>query len=182
MPLFAVFFLQPGTPPFFLAVMLAGGLVNAGLPLKVVSAQELAPHAVATASGMLMGFAMGTAGVLYIGIGWLQQVIGFVPAMSLSYLLMIPGAILALYVLAERGAATETSGQAAVAVAVAGGPCRCANACAFTTQEPVLGARSAGSRQQGDAGACSSPAEPALPTHDRSTRPPTTSVPGKEAA
>ncbi len=53
----------------------------------------------ATASGMLMGFTWGTAGVLYIGIGRLQESIGLTGAMSLSYLMMIPGAALAFYVL-----------------------------------------------------------------------------------
>ncbi len=104
-PLFAVFWLSPGSAAFFLAVLLAGALVNAGLPLMIVSAQDLAPHAVATASGMLMGFTWGTAGVLYIAIGWLQELIGLMPAMALSFLAMVPGAALAYWVLAKHRAA-----------------------------------------------------------------------------
>ena len=99
LPLFAVFWLEPGSTAFYAMVVLAGALVNAGLPLMVVSAQDFAPHAVGTASGMLMGFTWGTAGVLYIGIGRLQEVMGLTMAMSLSYLALIPGAFLAYYVL-----------------------------------------------------------------------------------
>lgn len=98
-PLFAVLFLEPGTAGFFLAAALSGGLVYANLPHMILSAQDLAPHAVGTASGMLMGLTMGTAGLLYVGIGKLQEIVGIAPAMGLSYLGMIPAAVLALYVL-----------------------------------------------------------------------------------
>ncbi|MBS3933278.1 MAG: MFS transporter [Truepera sp.] len=104
-PLLGLFWLTPGTPAFFLAVIAAGALVNSGLPLMIVSAQDLAPHAIGTASGLLMGFTWGTAGVLYIGIGWLQEQIGLVPAMSLSFLTLIPGAALAYLVLKTYRAA-----------------------------------------------------------------------------
>lgn len=98
-PFLTLFLLTPGTPAFFVAVIAAGALTNSGLPLMIVSAQDLAPHAVGTASGLLMGFTWGTAGLLYIGIGWLQEQIGLVPAMSLSFLALIPGAALAYFVL-----------------------------------------------------------------------------------
>lgn len=104
-PLFGLFWLTPGTLAFFLAVIAAGALVNGGLPLMIVSAQDLAPHAVGTASGMLMGFTWGTAGVLYIGIGYLQEQLGLMPAMSLSFLTLIPGAALAYLVLSKYRAA-----------------------------------------------------------------------------
>lgn len=121
-PLLGLFALRPGTPSFFLAVVLAGMLVNAGLPLLLVSAQDLTPHAVATASGMLMGLTSGVAGLLYVGVGRLQELIGLAPAMGLSYLTLIPGAFLAFAVLtkypipagaadlAERTAATVSVG------------------------------------------------------------------------
>jgi FSR family fosmidomycin resistance protein-like MFS transporter len=60
-----------------------------------VSAQDLAPNAVATASGMLMGFTWGTAGVAYIGFGAIQQAIGLVPAMAAAFAFLIPAAALA---------------------------------------------------------------------------------------
>lgn len=102
LPLVAVFALEPGTPLFFGAVGLAGALANAGFPLLIVSAQDLAPDAEATASGMLMGLTVGAAGVLYAGIGQLQEVVGLTPAMGVSYLTLIPGAALAHAVLARH--------------------------------------------------------------------------------
>jgi len=105
LPLLAVFALEPGTPLFFGAVLLAGALANAGFPLLIVSAQDLAPEAEATASGMLMGLTVGAAGVLYAGVGQLQERIGLTPAMGLSYATLIPGAILAYAVLARYQAA-----------------------------------------------------------------------------
>jgi FSR family fosmidomycin resistance protein-like MFS transporter len=95
--LLGIFWLSPGTLPYFLLVGLAGMLTNAAIPLLIVSAQDLAPHAVATASGMLMGMTWGTAGLLYIGIGGLQEAIGIAPAMSVGYAFMLPAAALAYY-------------------------------------------------------------------------------------
>jgi len=125
LPLFAIFRLEPGTLPYFLAVLLAGGLVNGSLPLLIVSAQDLAPGAVATASGMLMGFTMGVAGLLYIGIGHLQEIIGLAPALGLSYLVLIPAAALAFAVLTQHpGISEHRRPTVAAATAIA---CRCAD-------------------------------------------------------
>lgn len=65
----------------------------------IVSAQALAPHSVAAASGMLMGLATGIAGVAYIAVGKLQELIGITDALSIAYLALVPGAALALHVL-----------------------------------------------------------------------------------
>ena len=106
-PLVAMLFLEVGTFPFFAAAMFAGPLVYANLPLMVVSAQDLAPGAMSTASGMLMGFSTGVGGILYVGVGWLQEAIGLAPAMGLSYLLMIPAAVLAFRVLSRHRASLD---------------------------------------------------------------------------
>lgn len=108
-PLLAMFFFEPGSLAFFVAVALAGGLVYASLPHMILSAQDLAPHAMGAASGMLMGFTSGVAGLLYVGVGWLQVAIGFAPAMASSYLLMVPTALLALYVLTKNRASLAVS-------------------------------------------------------------------------
>ncbi len=100
--LFIVFLLPPSSPLFFLAVALSGALTNASVPLLIVTAQDLAPHAMATATGMLMGFTWGTAGVLYILIGRLQEMIGLGAAMGLSYLFLLPAALVAFYVLSRN--------------------------------------------------------------------------------
>lgn len=98
-PLFAIFLLEPGSPLYFAVVMAAGALLNASLPIMVVTAQNLVPRSVAAASGMLMGFAHGVAGLLYIGVGALQEVFGTGAALSATYLLVIPAAALAFVVL-----------------------------------------------------------------------------------
>lgn len=106
-PLFALFVLPVGSLLYYLAIALAGALINGGLPLMVVTGQELAPHAVGTASGMLMGLTWGSAGVLYLGIGALQQTVGILPAMVLSFLTLVPGALLARRVLIRHGSALQ---------------------------------------------------------------------------
>jgi MFS transporter, FSR family, fosmidomycin resistance protein len=98
-PLGLVFVTVPGSFAYFACVAFAGAAVNAGLPLMVVAAQDLAPHAVGAASGFLMGFTWGAAGVIYIAVGALQEAIGVGPAMAVAYLMMLPGAALATVVL-----------------------------------------------------------------------------------
>ncbi len=126
-PLLALLSLTPGTPPFFAAVMLAGALMQVSLPILVVSAQDLAPRTVAAASGMLMGVATGIAGVLYIGIGRLQDLVGLAPAMRLGFLAVIPAALVAYVALTKY----RVSADVAVPVVVAGSRCGCAG-CACT--------------------------------------------------
>ena len=78
----------------------------------ILSAQDLAPHAMGAASGMLMGFTSGVARVLYIGVGRLQEATSLAPAMVSSYLLMVPAALLALYVLTKnRASLANTMGS-----------------------------------------------------------------------
>lgn len=98
-PLFAVFYTQPGSAAYIAAVAMAGALSYASAPLLVVSAQDLAPRAAAAASGMLIGLAAGFAALLYVAVGWLQEVIGLGPALAGSYLALLPAAALAHRVL-----------------------------------------------------------------------------------
>lgn len=101
----SVLLVPTGTPLFWLLVTLAGLTTNAPVPLLVVTAQELAPDQVATASGMLMGFTWGTAGVLYIGFGALQEWLGLTPALFLAFAFLIPAALLARHVMKANRAA-----------------------------------------------------------------------------
>jgi FSR family fosmidomycin resistance protein-like MFS transporter len=103
-PLFLLLVVPAGSILYFILVALAGALINGGLPLMVVSAQDLAPHAVGTASGMLMGLTWGVAGVLYLGLGALQELIGVNGAMTISFLTLIPGALVAWRVLQRNRA------------------------------------------------------------------------------
>ncbi len=71
----------PAGPRYYLLVILAGASANASVPLLIVSAQDMAPGSMGAATGMLMGFTWGTAGVLYMLEGVLQQFLGLTPAM-----------------------------------------------------------------------------------------------------
>jgi FSR family fosmidomycin resistance protein-like MFS transporter len=107
-PLYGVFSLTPGSLLYFIAVILAGALVNAGMPLLIVSAQDLSPENKATASGMMMGFSAGMAGLVYVGIGRLQELIGLIPAMRVAYLALIGAAVLVMFFLKSRDQIEET--------------------------------------------------------------------------
>lgn len=84
---------------FYVAVGLGGALTNSSVPLLVVSAQDLAPNHIGAASGMLMGFTWGTAGVIYIAFGALQQFVGLQPALLIAFVFLIPAAALTWFVL-----------------------------------------------------------------------------------
>ena len=101
-PLVLMLLSTPGSVFFYLCVALSGMLINGGLPLMVVSAQDMAPHAIATVSGMMMGLTWGIAGVLYLGIGALQGAIGMNAAMAISIMPLLPGAVIAYRALRSR--------------------------------------------------------------------------------
>jgi FSR family fosmidomycin resistance protein-like MFS transporter len=94
-----VLLLEPGSLGYFAAIAVGALLTNASLPVLIVSAQDLAPHAVGTASGMQMGFTWGIAGVLYIGFGALQAAIGLSGALLISFSFLWPAAWVAMGVL-----------------------------------------------------------------------------------
>lgn len=105
LPLFLLaLLLPPGGGAYYLVVVLAGATCNAPVPLLIVASQDLAPGSMGSASGMLMGFTWGTAGVLYIGIGLLQEVLGLTPAMAIGYLSLLPAALVAYLVLSRQRA------------------------------------------------------------------------------
>lgn len=94
--------LPVGSPAYYLVVALGGLLSNASIPLLVMTAQDLAPHNVASASGMLMGFTWGVAGVIYIGFGAVQELVGLVPAMLAGFAFLLPAAALSYFVLSRH--------------------------------------------------------------------------------
>ncbi|HEX5826524.1 MAG TPA: MFS transporter [Candidatus Limnocylindrales bacterium] len=102
---------------------LAGALLNAGLPAMLVRAHDLAPHRRAAASGMLMGLPMGLAGIAYIGVGWLQETVGVVPALGVAFAMALPAAIVAAVVLRRTAGADVVGATAASAGPLTG--CRC---------------------------------------------------------
>jgi len=94
-PLLLLLRLEPATPAFFTAAALAGLLIYTSSPVKIVAAQDLAPRSRAAASGIVLGLSAGVAGVFYIGLGMLQEVIGLEPAIVVGFVMVIPAAIVA---------------------------------------------------------------------------------------
>ena len=93
-PLIAFLHLPVGAPSL-IAAALAGLLIYASQPLLVLAAQTSAPSAPAAAAGVVMGLGNAVAALLYIGSGWLQDAIGMTGAMSASFVLLVPAALLA---------------------------------------------------------------------------------------
>jgi MFS transporter, FSR family, fosmidomycin resistance protein len=77
---------------------LTGALMNAGIPVAVVMAQEHEPTQIATVSGLLMGFTWGFAGLFYGLIGPLVERFGVIPTMTALGLLLIPALLITLSV------------------------------------------------------------------------------------
>lgn len=92
---FSVLLLVPAGAGTLVAGAITGFMLYASQPLLIVAAQTLAPHAPTTAAGLVIGIGSGIAGLLYVGSGALQSIIGLAPAMQLSILLLIPAALLA---------------------------------------------------------------------------------------
>ena len=102
--LISVLLLPPGTPTL-VAAGLAGALIYASQPLLIVAAQRAVPRNPATAAGVVMGLGFGAAGLMYVPIGALQGMIGLAPAMTLTFLLLLPAAAIATRALRASGPA-----------------------------------------------------------------------------
>jgi FSR family fosmidomycin resistance protein-like MFS transporter len=107
-PLVVGLHLPAGGAAFLVAVTIAGVLVYASFPLLIVSAQDLAPRASVTAAGMVMGLATGVAGGLYIAVGELQDLVGLTTAMTGTFLLLVPAAVVAYMVLKGHRTGSRT--------------------------------------------------------------------------
>lgn len=90
-PLFvALVYSSPSQWWYYPLTALVGALVNANLPVAVVTAQEYAPDHVATASALMMGFTWGTAGVVFLAVGKLADLTSPTTAMVASILVLLP--------------------------------------------------------------------------------------------
>ena len=140
-PLLAVLHAVPGSGLFWVALVLAGAMTYGSAPLLVVSAQDLAPHATAAASGMLTGMSAGLAAILYIGAGWLQGEIGISAALGVASLILIPGAALSYRVLSkhprpERAGNAERATDLACAC-LSAGPLGLPGSCTSSTRRAL---------------------------------------------
>jgi MFS transporter, FSR family, fosmidomycin resistance protein len=96
--LITVLIAPPGAITMVLAGV-AGVLLYASQPLLIVAAQGAAPQSPTAAAGVVMGLGSGLAGLLYIGVGALQGLIGLPAAMTLTFGLLVPAAWIAARVL-----------------------------------------------------------------------------------
>lgn len=107
-PLSGLLHAGAGSAAYWPAILLAGALAYAPVPLLVVTAQDLAPRAAAAASGMVTGVSAGLAAFLYIGVGWLQEEVGIGAALMATSLMLLPAAALSYYVLRVHGLSGRT--------------------------------------------------------------------------
>lgn len=96
---FALLIVPPESVWVYLPLLaLTGALMNAGIPVAVVMAQEHEPTQIATVSGLLMGFTWGFAGLFYGLIGPLVERLGVIPTMTGLGILLIPALLITLSV------------------------------------------------------------------------------------
>jgi FSR family fosmidomycin resistance protein-like MFS transporter len=96
----SVLIVRPGVATLVLAAV-AGALIYASQPLLIVSAQMAAPQNPAAAAGVVLGVGSGIAGLLYVGVGAVQGLLGLAPAMALVFALLVPAARIASWTLAH---------------------------------------------------------------------------------
>ena len=98
-PLLAVVASEPGTVLYFGAIALAGILIFVPVPALIIIAQEFVPGAPATASGMVLGLGSALAGLGYIVLGRVQEVVGLTNGIVIGFSMVVPAALIALVVL-----------------------------------------------------------------------------------
>ena len=101
-----VFLTPPGSAAFYVSCFVAGALLNAATPLLMVGAQDRAAGAVAAASGV-MGFAAGTAGIAFVGVGALADAAGLTVGLTVGFAALLPAAVLAGRVLDHSPSTAE---------------------------------------------------------------------------
>jgi FSR family fosmidomycin resistance protein-like MFS transporter len=95
-PFLALFFLTRGALSVF-GLLLGGLTLLFTVPVNVVMAQELVPSQAGTVSALMMGFAWGTAGVIFIPLtGWASDHFGMQAALSALTLFPLIGFFLTL--------------------------------------------------------------------------------------
>ena len=111
-PLLAVLATEPGTAPYFGAIVLSGILIFVPVPALVIIAQEFIPGAPATAAGMVLGLGSALAGIGYIVLGRVQETVGLTHGILIGFSMVVPAALITLVVLL-RGATAQVQDSAA---------------------------------------------------------------------
>lgn len=84
----------PATASSFVALLLTGLLIGPAIPLLLVAAQNAAPERAATASGMIMGFSHGVAGVAFIGVSVIISTAGYGAGVLTGAAALLPAAFI----------------------------------------------------------------------------------------
>lgn len=90
---------DPGSGGYFAGIAAGGLLASLHFPLLLVAAQESAPAGKGMVSGLMLGFANGTAGILVALVGGLLGGPGSLPALVMGYLAAFPAGMLAFLAL-----------------------------------------------------------------------------------
>lgn len=96
-PLAVAFLLTSGGPLAFLTLALFGGLLVSSFTISVVLGQAYLPRHAGMASGLIVGFAIGTGGLGVTVLGWLADHWGLPAALWASALLPLAGFVAALF-------------------------------------------------------------------------------------
>ncbi|MDE3154987.1 MAG: MFS transporter [Acidobacteriota bacterium] len=99
---------------FFVALALAGFLLQSTLPVTVTFGQSLAPVRAATVSSLMMGFAWGTGGLLVPLVGFLADRIGIAPTLTMVTVVLPAAVLLALTLPRGFGGTPAPAGGEAV--------------------------------------------------------------------
>ncbi|MFB3829376.1 MAG: MFS transporter [Bryobacteraceae bacterium] len=95
-PFLALFLFTTGAPSVA-GLMLSGLILLLANPVNIVMAQELAPAQGGTVSALMMGFAWGMAGMVFIPLtGWVADLVGLQPAFAGLAAFPLIGSLLAL--------------------------------------------------------------------------------------
>lgn len=93
-PALAMVLVLPPGAALLVAAAVGGALLYASQPLLIVAAQQAAPEAPAAAAGIVLGLSHAAAGVLYVAVGALQDVLGLAPAIVMTLAVLVPAAFL----------------------------------------------------------------------------------------
>ena len=93
----AVLFLYVTGPLAFIAAGLMGATLVSSFTIAVVLGQQYLPKNAGLASGLIVGFATGTAGIGVTLLGWVADTWGLMSALWISALMPIPGFVAAYF-------------------------------------------------------------------------------------
>ncbi len=93
-PASALAFTTPATAASFASLLFTGLLIGPAIPLLLVAAQNEAPERAATASGMIMGFSHGIAGVAFVGVSVIIGAVGYGAGVLAGAAALLPAAFI----------------------------------------------------------------------------------------